>query len=791
MKVLNVPTAHADATKTRLQLLEMGYRPLPTAAKVAFMKGWPDMRVDAASIKAWPMMAPGNHPAITTAIQLEGNLVAIDVDVSDKRASNAILKLLSKNLALADAPLRDSGGAKFMLLARTDRPFGMWKTAKYRAANGGDHMVEVYGGASTRYFSCFGPHTLGDVVNGGYEVLKEYRWEDGPGSPLDTRPEDLPLITTDELLDLLLEVADLMRGVEGWTRVATTHEGQFEGGVEYDLTEDMTFTIKGGMQLTYRQAIDYALTERDARCSSSFIDGESSNTGKCRMHVLFSRNSDDALLAVFDHETWVQHYPASMAPRTVAERAEKAAALGAALRITIPDEIEEQLAAARESGADVDSFIGVVEQLNENMALNVKTGSVHYLNYGDEAYSHIPKTAARGLYAPHDLVWYGERGGKHRLSPVDAWAVLPDIHRIFGARFMPSIPDRFFHDEAGRKMYNTFQGLPAPRPTTPLARQCVMDFIEHLVPDPKERAWLYDWLATKWQVPASRNCAILFVAPGLQGAGRGTLFNLVDIAFGRRTSIVSETDLIGARFNSFMETNLITFCNEVGGVNWAERKRGYEVLKDRIDPVNKTITIERKGQEAYRTETFTSFMLATNNYDAMPFDAEDRRFAVITNGTRLEGELLQRVIEIGREELANALANILSEIVPTRDVSVAPEFEGRAEMLEASYTDLDSAIRSVIASAPAWRVWTRKDFEQAVRHEMGLSSKAIVPGLRKTVGGLTGRRGAEMGAYALPGKTCVEGVGIVRVIAKDCQLFKRASPKTRAELCAGIYTDDL
>ena len=68
-RLMHLPTELEVQTEIRLQLLENGYRPLPTAAKVAFQKGWPTMPVNKKVIEGWPMLAR-NEPAVTTAIQL-------------------------------------------------------------------------------------------------------------------------------------------------------------------------------------------------------------------------------------------------------------------------------------------------------------------------------------------------------------------------------------------------------------------------------------------------------------------------------------------------------------------------------------------------------------------------------------------------------------------------------------------------------------------------------------------------------------------------------------------------
>lgn len=343
LRMMRVPDELEKQTAIRLQLHRLGYRPLPTAEKVAFLPGWPSLKIDEKVIASWPMMAPpGNRPAVTTAVQLTGCMLAIDVDVNDAEVAGEIDGLLGDVLGASyeQAPVRDSGGAKFMVLLRTATPFKQWKTPKYLDADGQDHMIEVYGGAATRYFSCFGPHTLGGVEDGLVEVLKEYAWDDGP-TPLDTRPEDLALITEEQLNLFLLKATDLMGEVEGWEEMKSTTRGHYEGGVAYDLHEDMTFRVKGDLELTYAEALAYAMDEHDARCSSSFLGDSSGNTSKCRMHVVGSVAEDNIGLAVFDHEAWVHHYPESWAPRSAAERQEQAEEVAQAVDKIAPKNLDQ------------------------------------------------------------------------------------------------------------------------------------------------------------------------------------------------------------------------------------------------------------------------------------------------------------------------------------------------------------------------------------------------------------------------------------------------------------------
>lgn len=789
MKTINAREEFARQTEIRLDLLKQGYRPLPTAEKVAFQKGWPTMKIDHRTIKKWPEKVKrfsdtgvSSVPAITTAIQMTGTMLAIDVDVQNREASGAIEDLIASKLGKAWdlTPYRHSGNEKFMVLLRTDEPYRMWKTRKYVDPDGNDHMVEVYGGASTRYFSCFGPHTLGKVVKGEYEVLREYEWMEGL-SPLTMTPDELPLLTVEEVDELLTAIGDTMDEMAPyleWEELTGGGHGHLEGGVEYDLTPDMEFDTKDGL-LSYDEAIGYAINEREARCSGSFLDGESSNKSRCRMSVV--QDGEELHLSVFDYESWTMHYPESWAPRTVEEQQEKSAALGDMLRRALPREVEDAIEEAREQGADTDAFEDMIEHLLDNVAMDTITGGVRWLNRPSHVWHSIAYGTAKAELAHLDLTWVGPRGGNRRFSVLDAWRAHEDKLKVAGVRFNPRTTERVYRDEDGSLYGNGYFGLPQ------FEWGCYGDvldrYLHHLVPDQEELDWLLDWLADKYQRPWHRNCAVLFVASGIQGAGRGFLFSILRKVFGY-TQHVSEKDLLGARFNDFMENSLLLFTNEVGGLGWKARKEGYETLKDRVDPSNTDVTIERKSIPRYATKTYASFMLATNNPGGLVMDAEDRRIAVITNGSKLQGKLLEAMTEIGVERLAEHLASGLRHREVTRNVADAPAFAGRELMLQANDTELDDALRTIIEEAPAWRAWVRSDFEARVKLEMTGTTKGSVPGLRQEITNLKGKRGERMGAWLLSERVKV-GSSPVAVITKNPDLFLAATPEDRAKICKG------
>ena len=525
---LSIRPAFIKQQDIRKALLAKGYRPLPTAEKVAFQKGWPTQHIDDSVIDTWPMTVSRGAkdgrvttvPAVTTAIQLTGTLLAIDVDVQDDDVSEQIGDILWEELdaSIDEVLIRHSGGAKFMVMARTETPYKMWRTPKYIDSAGRDHAVEVFGGGAVRYFSCFGPHTLGPVEDGKYPVIKEYDWDGA--SPLDVAPEDLPLVSEETLERILMRIDDHLGSV-GWEK-SKTPSGALDGGTAYDITEDMVFDTADG-QLTYQDALAYAFTDNDARCSGSFLDGVSGNTSRCRM--MFMGTYDEPALGVFDHESWVLHLPEDARPETTEERAEKLEVLGERIREQLPREVHRVIDEAAEAGAETYDFVDVVEDLMARVVFNTVTGLCHYVKRG-LVQEGVKISTLKLAYKQHDLNYEGPRGGAKSFSPVDAWLLWSERVDVAGTRFDPRA--ELVIERGGLNYANQFFGLPEPEPARAADIDLMRRFMEHLIPSDEERTWLWQWLAAKYQQPWLRNCAVMFLAENVQGTGRGLLFSILN-----------------------------------------------------------------------------------------------------------------------------------------------------------------------------------------------------------------------------------------------------------------------
>ena len=793
MRTFKVMEELAAQTDIRLQLLANGYRPLPTAAKVAFMKGWPDMIVDERKIADWPLFGPNSQPATTTAIQLRGNMLAIDVDVTDADVSDQVYDLMCTHFGdgmMSRVMVRDSGSAKFMIMVRTERPYNMWKTAKFADKDGNENMVEVYGGASTRYFSCFGAHTLGGIKKGSYEVVKDYRWLDDH-SPLRVKPDDLELITKDKLDAFLLACSDLLEGVKHFEKMLNTHAGEYEASVAYDLHDDMIFdTVDGSMD--YGEAVYFAMDNNEARCSASFIREDSGNVSKCRMSAVGT--DEEPELLVFDHETWTTHYPKSWAPKTTKERTALSTKLAARFA-------ELDLSEYEQDGAVDEDFEATVEYLMENYVYCEKTESYH--RFGGEPFTRIKGAAIKNTYnMRHHYVTEGANGQTYdKVTTAGAVFMAQEGKmKAWYPRYDPREEPRSLFEKDGVTYMNAWSGVPdlgeaAPKWVDMMAN----NFLPHLIPNKDEREWFLDWLATKYAKPWLRMGSVLFLAEGESGTGRGAFFSIVSDVFGD-VQTLGERTLFGDQFNSWAVSNTMILCNELGqSSQWSAAEEAYAKFKELSDPTNNEVSIRHMGVSAEKAETFTSFIVATNKATGMRMDYEDRRLAVITNGRPLTeaswaDALMDEKRTNGTKAMAAALAAILRDRVVTtsqKDLDVPPHFAGWYNMVKKGEGTIARVFRDIVEEHDGtFKVWKKSEFKREVWKlaKDDLPRGATTTTVLREIETLVGSHADELGLYLTSGKVEQGGKGNQEVVTNKRDQFLTSTVDERNAALSGADT---
>lgn len=746
----------AEQTAIRLGLLANGYVPLANRDKLCALRGWPGLVVDEAKIEEWA----GQLRYMATGVRVDGPLLVLDFDIDHGDLLDAVWDRLDPALAarLEAAPMRAGRGEKFALFCRLvegEARVGRQVSQGYAPPESPDTLmrVEAFDSGSPRQFGAFGPHS--HAPDGSVEV--SYRWAGGV-SLLDVPLADLPALTRDEVSAVLDAASGAMLDA-GWTYEVRTHAGVVDHGAVHDLTEDMVFVTEshGALGLDDLEDLCRAIDPAAVRLSASWLEGERAvNTSRCIARI----NAGDGRLQVWESASCRLHRPVdadmahkidSLASR-LAERgvggregvSESGMKTGSGeksrldlLLEAVPPENRFFAEGAAEEGGGVtaeaareasgaDAFDAALASLLEGWAW-VTVGSGYVAPVGGTADQMMTLGGLTNTMAPWCKV---EKKGKRwvEVNPAAEWLKHPARLMVAGHRLLPWSTEMVTVDEGGQAWLNTYRppahGGRVEDEGVARAAEAVWErFLAHLVPDARERAWFETWLAAKVQRPWLPNCGVVMVAE-THGTGRGTLFDVLGAVMGERhVKPVSSTEIMGGsgqgQYTDWLADALLVTCDELlagndagGSMEW-KRREVYERLKTYVDPRARRVRIVRKGLPGYETEVFASFLMATNNPNALPLAEQDRRFAVLRNtevkladaeGGALLGDLSRYRDESSRfsEAFGAVVWRRLSRLAVDWDaVRDAPQWlEGRADMLAANEGDLEEIVGNVLADVP-------------------------------------------------------------------------------------------
>lgn len=302
-------------------------------------------------------------------------------------------------------------------------------------------------------------------------------------------------------------------------------------------------------------------------------------------------------------------------------------------------------------------------------------------------------------------------GKTKRVNPAQLWLIDPRRINIRGQQMRPDMPRPLF-DDVGELYGNTF--AKPQHSASPEGQDVFTAFMEHLLPDPAERDYCLDALAHKLAHPEVPGPGLLMVSPR-QGAGRGTLFTILQQLYGPRyVRKIDPGALTGdgegqGKYNTWLESSIVALVDELlnpgdGNVFW-RRKRAYDRIKSLIDPATREVEIIRKGINNGPARTFTTFIMATNNANALPLDEDDRRICVLTNGGKLadNAELAEKLNRYRRGGaftdgfIAGAACVLEARPLDKFDAYAPPPlFAGKVNMIARNLTEVAEAADAVL-----------------------------------------------------------------------------------------------
>ena len=188
----------------------------------------------------------------------------------------------------------------------------------------------------------------------------------------------------------------------------------------------------------------------------------------------------------------------------------------------------------------------------------------------------------------------------------------------------------------------------------------ILKLIKHLVNyDEEKYNYFLNWLAYFFQTFQKPQTAI--VLKGLQGAGKGILFDLViSKLFGEeQVSTIDDKALSSKFLLSLFANKLFIVFEETGQGEVKSNKKIKNLIKQVI--TNKSITLEEKNKVRKKVDLFAACLFFTNEGKFLEIEPNDRRFSVFLTGEPLHWENINFLGFGSYEKLKEAILNELKE----------------------------------------------------------------------------------------------------------------------------------
>ena len=172
---------------------------------------------------------------------------------------------------------------------------------------------------------------------------------------------------------------------------------------------------------------------------------------------------------------------------------------------------------------------------------------------------------------------------------------------------------------------------------------------------------------------------------GTQGTGKGSLVSdVLTPLIGEEYVCATDLPALQGDFNGFIEGKLLVLIDESEASELRERRKVMARLKRLV--TERSIQINRKGQNQYTALNRANFILASNKYDPVEVDAGDRRFNVAPRQEqkildKFGGPMTRKEITEGvRSELYEFAGYLLSRKADTELASIPIHTEDRERL---------------------------------------------------------------------------------------------------------------
>lgn len=633
----------------RKQLLKNDYIPLPLTDKGPRIVGWSRDTID----ETWLQRFARSRKMDNTGLRCD-DLIAFDVDVLDEALADQLEVYIEQRVGPTDL-LRVGRAPKRLMLYRCD---GVAQRSR-RTGKYGDHMVELLTG-NGRQFVCYGIHP---------ETRRPYTWE--ADSPLEVPQSALPTCDPDLANDVLDEIEAILAATGLERRTSGGHSGG-DGAAEYILQADMRFEIVQPFNdvMSFSE-IKQALPEGDSWwCNLTALRPDSDSGAG---HLFWTKNAGELCLYDFPYDRALYEQTFSDAQRET-------------LAGLLPDPPKD----------DEPAWKVIYKRLTDEYVYVASDRSVRHVDQPDFAIPRVNFTDRFRVMVPV---------GKSAGHPVVNYWLENGAKTADYAALKPETRDLLVKD-GPLTCFNTYvePEFPAGGEVDTFIR-----FINHLLPIRGERKLCLDWFANKVQNPCHRMHALVMVANEF-GTGRNTLIKIMGQIIGY-TVKTNLAHFLGRSYQSqytdWLSGSLLVFIPEAqdttqDGTGWRERHKAYEHIKQNLETSAEKQLIVRKRANSTMEVVYASMFIATNHYNALAIEKEDRRLIVLENGRRCPAGLAKDIYRwIADARNLGALREyMLARAVEYDPFGAPPDTSAKQRMLDAAHSGADLGVELLIENAP-------------------------------------------------------------------------------------------
>lgn len=219
-----------------------------------------------------------------------------------------------------------------------------------------------------------------------------------------------------------------------------------------------------------------------------------------------------------------------------------------------------------------------------------------------------------------------------------------------------------------------------------------LDHMARMIPDEVERSYALDYMAMVVQNPARKvNYALLF--RGAQGTGKSWIGRMMTAIIGSPNVVFPSNDEVLSNWTVWTEGSSLAVIEEL-------MARGRLDMANRLKPIitEPTLRIEEKKRSIYTIPNHLNLIAFTNHEDALPIEAGDRRWLVISSAMKpMDEAYYDRLFAFLSGEGPAAVKHyLLNRQVQLNPKGMAPNTKGKAEMRRRTLSEAEQYLAELL-----------------------------------------------------------------------------------------------